>query len=1200
MTKTMNKQHTEESINNLIGLIERFKQNGDWERVDKAKKLLKKRIDHEFIIAFCGHFSAGKSTMINSLLGDNVLPTSPIPTSANLVKVHKAANDYATVFYHDQSQLLFQAPYDFKKVKEFCKNGDVSEIEIGQATSDLAEGVTVMDTPGVDSTDDAHRISTESAIHLADIVFYVMDYNHVQSELNFMYTKDLLRNGVELYLIINQIDKHNDEELSFNDFQKSVKESFASWDVHPNGIFYTTLKKPEDPKNQFQTVKHLIQNTMNEKEERILTSTESSVHILVQEHFKWLKEEQEEKAKQYEEIVNQYPVEKRSTIFEDEENMVAQMDVLHTREEKWKQTFNNELDKILTNAYLMPFQTRELAESYLESVQSDFKVGFFGKKTELVRRERLDAFYKNLTTQVDTQLTWHLRQFAINQLKETKIVSDELQRRAQQLSIDFDATLITNSVKPGARLTGEYVLNYCDEITETIRKQARTTCQSFREDLWKTLKPEIESQYTTLESSLRKIKKVTNALRVLDQLESERNQKEENVYLPVSNVEESYRSLRNEWENNEKKIRIYSPENEKDVEKNIKSEKITETKKDNMSINTSLSVDSMIEKLKKAVFLLKDKKGFQRVTDVLAAKSERLENREYTIALFGAFSAGKSSFANALLGEKVLPVSPNPTTAAIKRICPPTSEYKHGTAIVHLKSNQHVLEDVQKSLKFFGTNCDRLHDAENIIHKVIQSASGSDKEKIHLSFLNAFLLGFPKYKEKLGEDIVTDLHDFRGFVANESQSCFVESIDLYYDSELAQKGITLVDTPGADSINARHTGVAFEYIKNSDAILFVTYYNHAFSKADREFLIQLGRVKDAFELDKMFFIINAIDLANSEEELSEVQSYVHDQLTQYGIRFPRIFGVSSLLALSEDENTSRINLFKNEFNHFLETDLMKMTIQSAETEYQKGIQILDSYIATALEGKEEKENKKQELLKQKEKVHSLLTSSSSDFVVNKFSQEQKELLFYVKQRVFYRFPDFFKEAFNPAVIQKNNKGALNIALDDLLDSIGYDFSQELRATSLRLENIVKEAFAQQIHQLSEQIAKIQKDIQFSNFECNRMTTPTFPNAFEKVSKVSLEKSFKHFKNAKSFFEKNEKQLMQEELEELLRPLADEYIDQQGALIQQSFTIFIEQQFSRMIEEMLQDTIEQFNGWFEILDEHIDVNEWVEIRNQLAK
>ena len=41
-------------------------------------------------------------------------------------------------------------------------------------------------------------------------------------------------------------------------------------------------------------------------------------------------------------------------------------------------------------------------------------------------------------------------------------------------------------------------------------------------------------------------------------------------------------------------------------------------------------------------------------------------------------------------------------------------------------------------------------------------------------------------------------------------------------------------------MNARHTDVAFHYIKNADAILFVTYYNHAFSQADRRFLTQLG------------------------------------------------------------------------------------------------------------------------------------------------------------------------------------------------------------------------------------------------------------------------------------------------------------------------------------------------------------------------
>ncbi|MBO1912433.1 dynamin family protein, partial [Microvirga sp. 3-52] len=139
--------------------------------------------------------------------------------------------------------------------------------------------------------------------------------------------------------------------------------------------------------------------------------------------------------------------------------------------------------------------------------------------------------------------------------------------------------------------------------------------------------------------------------------------------------------------------------------------------------------------------------------------------------------------------------------------------------------------------------------------------------------------------------------EFVKFVAEENRSCFVESIDFYYDCDITRKGITLVDTPGADSINARHTDVAFDYIRNADAVLFVTYYNHAFAKADREFLIQLGRVKDAFELDKMFFIVNAIDLASSNEEAELVQSFVGNELQKFGIRNPRVHGISSLQAL---------------------------------------------------------------------------------------------------------------------------------------------------------------------------------------------------------------------------------------------------------------------------------------------------------------
>ena len=132
--------------------------------------------------------------------------------------------------------------------------------------------------------------------------------------------------------------------------------------------------------------------------------------------------------------------------------------------------------------------------------------------------------------------------------------------------------------------------------------------------------------------------------------------------------------------------------------------------------------------------------------------------------------------------------------------------------------------------------------------------------------------------KRLAQLLKSEQEEFVKFVAEEDRSCFVESIDFYYDCELTRKGITLVDTPGADSINARHTDVAFEYIRNADAILFITYYNHAFARADREFLVQLGRVKDAFELDKMFFVVNAIDLASDEEEAEAVKTFVGDEL----------------------------------------------------------------------------------------------------------------------------------------------------------------------------------------------------------------------------------------------------------------------------------------------------------------------------------
>ncbi len=74
----------EEAVRHLLTQVE---QAGDQENGRKFKQLLAKAESGRLHLAFCGHFSAGKSSLINKLCGHTLLPSSPIPTSANIVSI---------------------------------------------------------------------------------------------------------------------------------------------------------------------------------------------------------------------------------------------------------------------------------------------------------------------------------------------------------------------------------------------------------------------------------------------------------------------------------------------------------------------------------------------------------------------------------------------------------------------------------------------------------------------------------------------------------------------------------------------------------------------------------------------------------------------------------------------------------------------------------------------------------------------------------------------------------------------------------------------------------------------------------------------------------------------------------------------------------------------------------------------------------
>ncbi|WP_174881225.1 dynamin family protein, partial [Metabacillus niabensis] len=273
---------TDQYMQMLIRLHEVIQKEDDKRKI---VELNEKLYHDKLYIAFAGHFSAGKSSMINKLLNEQVLPTSPIPTSANLVLLENGQNE-VTLYSKHKEVIKLATDYSIEQIKDFCKQGDeIERISIRKPYNHLSENIVIMDTPGIDSTDVAHKLSTESMLHIADIIFYVTDYNHVQSEENIAFITEMKERDKLVFLIVNQIDKHNENEVKFSAFKQQIIDTFIETGLHEDDVFFTTLKNDDHKENQLSEIKQIIQAMVQDKEKYVEKNVRKSTDYIVHEHL---------------------------------------------------------------------------------------------------------------------------------------------------------------------------------------------------------------------------------------------------------------------------------------------------------------------------------------------------------------------------------------------------------------------------------------------------------------------------------------------------------------------------------------------------------------------------------------------------------------------------------------------------------------------------------------------------------------------------------------------------------------------------------------------------------------------------------------------------------------------------------------------------------------------------------------------------
>lgn len=1074
----------------LISLYEEFHEMKQSKEQEQLSKLFLKVAKEEFAIAFCGHFSAGKSSLINSLSQTGILPSSPIPTSANIVKMIQG-DPKAVVQLKNKEIVTFNHPYDVNEIKALCKDSELVEaIEIDYESNGERTNIAYYDTPGIDSTDPLHKKATENVVYLADLIFYVMDYNHILSETNIEFIQSLIHRGKAVRLIVNQVDKHREDELSFHNFKENVFKTFQTFGIPKEHIFFTSVKKPSFSHNDLTALMAYIKKIEINKDSLLLEQINSQLHHFVLDFV----EKTEEDLPSLDEVD-----EKINLLSHTHDELVQQISTREQDVKEKEENIRNHMVTILDSAQLMPFETREKAGLFIESAKKDFKVGlFFSKqKTELERKERLKAFQEKLQESVDAHINWHAITYLSSLQKE---ISPDLPDW-QPLSVKEE--MLYSFVQSGLSSQGQGLLNYCNNISNEIKRLGRLQigdCLTFAiEQLNHSNRDEVLHLQTELNQSEQKLANLLKEKEVAKTWESQKYE----LNKILTNEIPGHHSV-NDYE--KMFLAEYHPISIELFKTKFDqhTEVLNEIEPDYASTETSkksqsASLQKETENLAKTASILKPLSGLSHLAEEMENLQHRFENRSFTMVLFGAFSAGKSSFANALFGENILPSSPNPTTAAINEIRMPDQDNQHGSIVIQMKSEEEVLHEINILLET------SLHD--------LTFLTESKDEKIQ-----SYKEGFGWAIKHLGTTLRSDLTDISKYAADETKACFIKKITVYYSCPLTEKGLVLVDTPGANSIHSRHTEVAFEYMKHADIIIYLTYFNHAFSYADREFLIQLGRIKDTFTSDKMFFAINASDLADNEEDQKDVVNHVKSNLLTFGIRNPRLFPVSSKNELIPSlRANSGFGPFTASLYSYIENDLEHSMIMSAKASITHASLTIQNMIhETRL--RMEKEDEYIETLQIREGT--LIDYGKNHITLSRkqFDQEQKELLYYMKQRVMIRYHDFYKETIHPAAVQ-SSKAALSSCIEELFGKLSHDLNQEFKACSLRLDHWIQKGLKERVERMIDKAKDEGVSLQQTD-QTNVYSTPAFSLSIENHDVAQQKKWLTYFKNPKQFFEQN--------------------------------------------------------------------------------